>query len=76
MEKPSDVVSFEKDQIPTLNMLLDTLFSKSLSSKNSSVLPTVETVAAGEIVIYDDGAGTKRLYVVTGKKNLGYVNLT
>jgi len=27
-------------------------------------------------IIYDDGAGVKRMYYVTSRGNLGYVNLT
>jgi len=76
IDKPNEIVSFEEHQIPALNSMLDAIFNKALSIKSSSVLPTEDTVAEGEIVVYDDGAGTKRLYIKTAKKNLGYVNLT
>lgn len=42
----------------------------------TSILPTVKTIAEDHLVIYDDGNGVKRLYMVTAKKNLGYINLT
>ena len=57
-------------------MTLEAVVAKAISVKHTSVLPTSSTVAEGELVIYDDDAGTKRLYVITGKKNLGYVTLT
>lgn len=38
--------------------------------------PTADTVPAGVVVVYDNGSGTKRLYVRTGKNNIGYVTLT
>lgn len=77
IEKPTDVTSFETDaQVANLNENLNALFEKASTIKPTDIIPTVETVAVGELVIYDDGAGTKRLYVVTAKKNLGYVNLT
>ena len=59
-----------------VEMTLEAVVAKAISVKHTKVLPTAETVAEGELVIYDDDAGTKRLYVVTGKKNLGFVNLT
>lgn len=76
INKPCEMTSMGDNQLPVLNGILDEICSKALSVKHSSVLPTVLTVAEGELVIYDDGASTKRIYVVTGKKNLGYLNLT
>ena len=63
-------------QLPVLNGIIDAICSKAMSVKSSSVLPTATTISEGELVIYDDGVSTKRLYVITGKKNIGYVNLT
>lgn len=76
IDKTASITSMENSQLPTLNSILDNIQTQALSSKNTSVLPTIKTVPEGQIVIYDDGAGTKRLYVVTAKKNLGYINLT
>ena len=59
-----------------VEMTLEAVCAKAISVKHTKVLPTAATVAEGELVIYDDDAGTKRLYVVTGKKNLGFVKLT
>jgi len=76
INRPAQMTSMNDEQLPVLDSILDTICTKALSVKYSGVLPTSSTVAEGEIVIYDDDAGTKRLYVITGKKNLGYVNLT
>lgn len=76
IDKTSDMTSLDESQLPILNSILDGIRIKALSVKVTSTLPTTGTVAEGQLVIYDNDAGTKRLYVVTGKKNLGYVNLT
>jgi len=76
IDKNADMTSMENSQVNTLNSILDSIRTQALSVKVSSILPTAQTVAEGQVVIYDDGAGTKRLYVVTAKKNLGYVTLT
>ncbi len=76
INKPGDITSFDKSQLPMLNTMLDSLFNSAAGVKHTSETPTIENVGENEVVIYDDGAGTKRLYVVTGKGNLGYINLT
>lgn len=76
INKPGEMTSMEDNQLPILNGIINEICTKAMSVKYSSVVPTATTVAEGEIVIYDNDAGTKRLYVVTNKKNLGYVNLT
>ena len=76
IDRTADITSMKEDQLPTLRKILDNIQTQALTVKNTSVLPTVKTVSEGTLVIYDDGAGTKRIYVVTGKKNLGYINLT
>jgi len=75
IDTPGSLTSMKDEQLPVLSGILDAICTKALSVKYSSVLPTASTVAEGEIVIYDDGAGTKRMYVITKKKNLGYVEL-
>ena len=75
IDKTADIVSMENDQLPTLRGILNNIQTQALSVKNTSILPTIKNVSEGQIVIYDDGAGTKRMYVVTAKKNLGYINL-
>ena len=42
----------------------------------TDTVPTAATTPQGKMVIYDDGAGTKRIYYKTGKDNLGYITLT
>ena len=76
IDKNADMTSMENSQVNTLNSILDTIRTQAMSVKLTGVLPTVKTVSEGQVVIYDDGAGTKRLYVVTAKKNLGFINLT
>ena len=76
IDKTADVTSMDQSQVPVLNNILDGIRSQALSVKHTSKLPSVASVSEGQLVIYDDGAGTKRLYVVTAKKNLGYVTLT
>lgn len=76
IDKTSDMTSMENTQLPILNSILDGIRSQALSVKNTSELPTVNSVSEGQLVIYDNGSGTKRMYVVTAKGNLGYVNLT
>lgn len=76
LEKKSSMTSMENSQVNTLNNILESMQAEAMSVKHTSILPTAQTVSEGQIVIYDDGAGTKRLYVVTQKKNLGYITLT
>ena len=82
IDKNADMTSMENSQVNTLNSILDSIRSKALSVKLSSVLPTASTVAEGELVIYDTAVvfgvddGTKRMYVKTARGNLGYVTLT
>lgn len=76
IDKNADMTSMENSQVNTLNSILDSIRIQAMSVKMTGVLPTIKNVAEGQVVIYDDGAGTKRLYVVTAKKNLGFINLT
>jgi hypothetical protein len=76
IDKTADVTSMDPSQVPVLNNILDGIRIQAMSVKHTSILPTVKSVSEGQVIIYDDGEGTKRLYVVTAKKNLGYVTLT
>jgi hypothetical protein len=76
IDKTAEVTSMDPSSIPTLNSILDGIRIQAMSLKHTSILPTVKSVSEGQVIIYDDGEGTKRLYVVTAKKNLGYVTLT
>ena len=76
IDKNASMTSMENSQVNTLNSILDNLHARALSFKSTSILPTATTVQEGELVVYDDGAGTKRLYVISAKGNLGFVALT
>lgn len=76
INRPSPITSFDKNQIPNLKANLDVLFNNAQAVKYTDTMPTTETIGQNEVHVYDDGAGTKRIYFITGKKNLGYINLT
>jgi len=82
IDKTADMTSLDNSQLPILNSILDGIRVQAMTVKHTSIVPTVDSVSEGQIIIYDSAAiagvddGTKRLYVVTGKKNLGYVALT
>lgn len=76
IDKPLDMTSMNDSQLNVLNEIIGSICTKAAGVTHTSVVPTVETVSEGQLVIYDNGSGTKRIYVVTGKKNLGYITLT
>ena len=82
IDKNANMTSMENTQLPVLNSIIDGIRTQALSVKHTSILPTASTVSEGQVVIYDSAAvagvddGTKRIYVITAKKNLGYINLT
>ena len=75
-QKPMDVTNLEEGQTAQLDNMLTDIYLKNATIRYVSDLPTISTVSQNEIVIYDDGAGTKRIYTITAKGNLGYVTLT
>lgn len=68
-------VSDTKD-LAAIQKTLQHLHSQATAWSYSDEEPTIKTVPFGAVVVYDNGAGTKRLYVRTGKDNVGYVSLT
>ena len=56
--------------------ILNAIAKDGMSVTTTNVVPTVATVQQGQAVIYDNGSGTKRIYVVTHLGNLGYISLT
>lgn len=70
------VNGFTSADVPALNKALADIESQALGVIYTSTEPTISTTPLGKIVIYDNGAGTKRIYVRTGQNNLGYVALT
>jgi len=75
-QKIVDVTEFTQEQIANLVRVLDDLAITTLRIRYESVVPTTATLRENEILIFDDGAGTKRLYTITGEGNLGFVVLT
>ncbi len=59
-----------------LGAILGNIANNGAGVMHTSIVPTTATCPEGTMVIYDDGAGTKRLYMKTAKKNLGYIALT
>jgi hypothetical protein len=66
----------DKSVDPLLSKIFQDIGDKAVGMQFAFTLPTVETTPYGKIVVYDDGLGTKRIYIKTGQGNLGYVNLT
>jgi len=62
--------------VNTLNNILGAIAKDGMSVTTTNILPTARNVSQGQTVIYDDGNGTKRIYVITHLGNLGYISLT
>ena len=56
--------------------ILNTIARDGMGVSTTNILPTLATVQQGQAVIYDNGTGTKRIYVITHLGNLGYLTLT
>jgi hypothetical protein len=72
----TSITGFQPDQVANIQSALDTMKSEGLRIRYEDAIPTVETLKENEFVVYDDGAGTKRIYTITRKGNLGYITLT
>ena len=59
-----------------LNGILGSISKQGMGVSMTNIIPTATSVQPGQAVIYDNGAGTKRVYVVTHLGNLGYITLT
>lgn len=66
----------DPNDVAMTNKILDSFADQAEGTIYTSTLPTTATVPLGKKVVYDDGAGTKRIYWKTGQGNLGYVALT
>lgn len=66
--------TFTPEQIPILNELLRQLDDGKFSVKYFTAVPTTSTLNKGEIGVYDDGAGTRRVYIVSSSDNLVTLN--
>lgn len=62
------------EDAPMLQQILGRIHTEAIGFEYTDTVPT--QVPFGKFVIYDDGAGTMRLYVKTGQQNIGYVTLT
>ena len=78
MSLPSldQITAFDSQGLAMLQKILDTIRAETPPIRYTTTVPTAATTQLREFVVYDDGAGTKRIYVKTGQNNLGYVNLT
>jgi len=76
IEELYKVPSLDKENISTLQRSLANLHERSAGITYTETVPTVDTVPSGGIVVYDDGLGDMRLYVRTGKGNIGYIALS
>ena len=76
LDKRHTINSFREEEIPIMQQILDDIMDQSEGTLYTDTTPTADTVPVGKKVIYDDGAGTKRIYWKTGKGNLGYITLT
>jgi len=76
LDKLDTVTDFEPTSVPILQKVLDGIRTNAVNIRYMNTVPTTANIRQGEIVVYDNGAGTKRIYVITGEKNLGFINLT
>lgn len=74
IDKPIDLTSMDQASLPQLNEIIAKICGSAATIKYTDVIPTVETVAEGELVIYDNNAGTMGAYVITQKKHLFGIN--
>lgn len=76
LDKPGDITNFNESNLPVLGNIIDRICEQAAKIRYTSVLPTSATIHEGELVIYDNGGGIKRIYVITREGNLGYIVLT
>lgn len=70
------VTSFDEGNIAILQKILDEIRSLTPAIRYSTSAPTTATIQLHEMVVMDNGSGTKRLYFKTAQGNLGYTTLT
>jgi len=76
IEQVDKLPGMKDEHLPILQKILDDNAQKTEGTIYTETLPTANTVPLGKKVIYDDGAGTKRIYWKTAKGNLGYIELS
>ena len=62
------------ENLNVIHKVFSSIYEQAVGIEYVSSVPT--EVPYGKLVVYDNGAGTKRLYVKTGKGNIGYITLT
>ena len=70
VNKLYDVTQFGSENITVLKRILDQVAHDALTFKFTDVVPSVSTVNFHEVVLYDNGKGSRRMCVKTGKGNL------
>ena len=70
------IPSMGDESLPILQKILEDNASQTEGTIYTDTEPVASKVPNGKKVIYDNGAGTKRIYWKTAKGNLGYINLT
>ena len=75
IKKLYDVTQYDGQNIAVLRTILDRVSQDTLTFKFTTVKPTINTVAAHEVVLFDNGVDPKKLCVRTGKGNLFCVNI-
>ena len=75
IKKVYDVTQFKGDNLAVLRTVLDQISHDALTFKFTDKVPTVDNVGMHEVVLYDDGAGNRRMCVKSGKKNLICMNV-
>lgn len=74
IDKIYQVSALGERNLPELTKVLDHIHAKSFGFSYSDTIPT--DVPEGQMIIYDNDAGTKRIYFKTGKGNMGWIGLT
>lgn len=76
IDQTDNITDMSEASLPTLQKMLSDNAEQTEGTIFTDTLPTTDTVPVGKKVVYDDGAGTKRIYWKTGQGNLGYIALT
>jgi hypothetical protein len=74
--KTEDITKFDESSVPVLKKILDGMALATERTIYQTTVPVKEDMELGTKVIVDDGVSIKRIYWLTGKDRLGYVNLT
>ena len=69
-QKPTEVTEFDSQQVANFQVIVDDLATNGMRIRYEGVVPTTSTLKENEALVYDDGAGTRRLYTITREGNL------